>query len=82
MMLLTGYTGRVPFSKFLWGSSVGALASLSLQLGLGYSLRHNPTAVMGVITTTSTIAIAIALCVTFFSFLSFLLHKLQRPKRT
>jgi membrane protein DedA with SNARE-associated domain len=80
MMLLTGYMGRVSFSKFLWGSSVGALASLSLQLGLGYSLRHNPAAVVGVIATISTVAIAITLCFTFFPFLSFLLHKLQRLK--
>jgi hypothetical protein len=82
MMLLTGFTGRVPFSKFLWGSSVGALATLSLQLGLGYSLRHNPAAVVGVIATISTVAMAIPLCVTFFSFLSFLLHKLQRPQQS
>ena len=41
-----GFSGKVPYLKYIAGTSVGALFSLSAQLLLGYIRRNNPAAVV------------------------------------
>lgn len=66
MMMLAGFSGKVPFLKYFCGTTVGAAFSLTSQLLIGYLMRNNPTAIVAAIASISTIVlllpISIALC--------------------
>ena len=52
MMVLAGFSGKVSYAKYLLGTAVGAIISLSVQLLFGYSMsRHNPATILANIST-------------------------------
>ena len=78
-MLLTGFSQRVSFLKFILGSCVGGLVTLPLQLWLGYTLGHNhPAAAVGIVGGISTVVLCATLSVAVVSWTSFFLSKLKR----
>ena len=46
MMILAGFSGKVNYPKYALGTAMGAIVSLTVQLLLGYSMSHNPAAIM------------------------------------
>ena len=75
MMLLTGFSGRIPLSKFLFGSALGGVVSLGIQLLLGYWLKDNPKAVVGILASVSTLVCAGPLFLAAISSLAVLFSK-------
>lgn len=67
MMILTGYSRKVSFFNFAIGTMAGAVCTLSLQLLLGYSLRNNPAAVVGIIAGLSTFIASVSFGVAIVS---------------
>jgi membrane protein DedA with SNARE-associated domain len=63
MMLFTGFSNRVPFLKYAIGTVIGAIFSVSMQLLLGYSLRNNPTAVVGAVASISSVVLLVPLVI-------------------
>ena len=52
MMVLAGFSGKVSYAKYLLGTAMGAIISLSVQLLFGYSMsRHNPATILANIST-------------------------------
>ncbi len=80
MMLLTGFSGKVPFFKYATGTILGALCSLSLQLLVGYTMRNNPSAVVGVVATVSTMALLFPLTLALITWISVLRSRYQLYK--
>lgn len=82
LMLLTGFSGRVTLSKFIFGSALGGLVSLGLQLLLGYSMRNNPAAVVGTVASISAVVYAGPLFIALLSSLAFVAdNKNKRSKK-
>lgn len=64
LMLLSGFTNKVPFVKFILGASLGALITLPLQLYGGHVLGHeHPGAIVGLLAGISTFAAVTAISV-------------------
>lgn len=80
MMLLAGFSDRVPLVKYVTGTLVGAFFSLSLQLIIGYAMRNNPAAILAALATISTSVILLPLGIAFFSWASLLWKKRQFRK--
>jgi len=80
MMLLTGFSGKIPFFKYATGTIFGALCSLSLQLLVGYTMRNNPSAVVGVVASVSTMALLFPLTLALITWISVLRSRYQLYK--
>jgi membrane protein DedA with SNARE-associated domain len=48
-MLAAGFSGKVPLNRFIVGTSIGGMLSLSAQLLLGAALRENPAMIIALI---------------------------------
>ena len=82
MMILAGFSGRVPFVKYVTGSVIGATCSLSLQLLIGYTMRNNPSAIVAAIASISTFVVLVPVTIAFFSWASLIWNKRQFNKIT
>jgi len=69
MMLAVGFSGKVPFGRYVIGTSIGAIFSLSLQLCIGYSLRNNSAGIIAAVASISTFPLVIP---TLFAFVSWI----------
>ena len=70
MMLATGFSGKVPIGRFILGTSIGAVFSLSIQLASGLLLRNNPALILALITAISTFPVVIPSLFAFGSWLN------------
>lgn len=75
MMLFAGFSGKVPLSKYVIGTCIGAMGSLSLQLLIGYIMRYNPAAVVGIIASISTFVALVPLSIGLISSISLMWQK-------
>lgn len=75
MMLFAGFSGKVPLSKYVIGTCIGAIGSLSLQLFIGYIMRYNPAAVVGIIASISTFVALVPLSIGLISSMSLMWQK-------
>mmetsp|Transcript_15969 Transcript_15969/g.34717 ORF Transcript_15969/g.34717 Transcript_15969/m.34717 type:complete len:333 (-) Transcript_15969:127-1125(-) len=82
LMLLTGFSGRVTLSKFIFGSALGGVVSLGLQLLLGYSMRNNPAAVVGTVASISTVVYAGPLLIALLSSLALVVDNKNKRSKT
>ena len=80
MMILTGFSGKVPFLKYFCGTIVGAAFSLTSQLLIGYLMRDNPTAIVAAIASISTIVLLLPISIAFFSWTSMAWDRYQFNK--
>ena len=67
MMLAAGFSGKVPMKRFIIGTSIGAIFSLSIQLLLGMVMRNNPAMIIATIAGISATPLVIP---SIFAFLS------------
>ena len=67
MMLLAGFSGSIPFARYALGTAVGAICSLSCQLGLGYTMRDNPAALVGLVASVSTFVLMVPVVIALVS---------------
>lgn len=83
LMLLTGFTNEVPFTKFAVGVMLGAACSLPLQLYAGYALggSSNPAAVVGVVAGISSFVMTAAVAVVAMSWGALVLSQFQKMCR-
>ena len=81
MMIAAGFSGKVPYLTYFLGTSVGALCSLSSQLLLGYTMRNNPTAVVGAVASISTFAAVVPLTIAFVGWVSLMWSRYQLRER-
>jgi len=67
MMLLAGFSGTISFAQYALGTAVGAICSLSCQLGLGYAMRGNPAALVGIVASVSTFVLMVPIVIALAS---------------
>lgn len=77
MMLFAGLSGKVPVLKYIIGTCVGALGSLSLQLLVGYTMRYNPAAVVGIVASISTFVALVPISIGLITSVSIMWQKYQ-----
>lgn len=70
MMLAAGFSGKVPLSRFVLGTSIGAIFSLSIQLLLGAVMRDNPAMIIATIACISATPIVIPSLIAFLSWIN------------
>lgn len=75
MMIFAGFSGKVPLSKYVIGTCIGAIGSLSLQLSFGYVMRYNPAAVVGIIASISTFVALVPVMIGLISSISLMWQK-------
>jgi len=70
MMLATGLSGKVPYSKYILGVSAGAVVSMTLQLLFGFLLKDSPALIIASVASISTFPLVIPTLVAFVSWVS------------
>ncbi len=80
MMILAGFSGKVPFLKYAAGTVLGAACSLALQLLVGYAMRNNPTAIVAAIATISSIVLFVPFAIAISSWASLMWKRYQFNK--
>ncbi len=70
MMLATGFSGRVPYAKYIVGTTVGAMVSLTLQLLTGFLLRNNPALIIASVASISTFPLVVPSLVALLSWIN------------
>lgn len=75
MMLLAGFSGSIPFARYALGTAVGAICSLSCQLGLGYTMRGNPAALVGIVASVSTFVLMVPVVIAVASSMSMIARR-------
>lgn len=84
MMLATGFSGKVPIGRFIVGTSIGALFSLSIQLTSGWLLSNNPAIILALLGAVSTFPLVIPSLFAFGSWLNLMYMRwslYKKPKR-
>ena len=83
LMLAAGFSGKVPISKFIVGTCIGGLFSLSIQLGLGAIMSNNPAMIIATIACISATPVVVPSLVAFFSWINLMYKRwsMFRPKR-
>lgn len=77
MMLAAGFSNKISTLKYMTGTMLGAVCSLTLQLLLGFCMRNNPTAVLGAIASISTVVAAVPITLAIGSSMSVIWSKFQ-----
>lgn len=72
MMLATGFSGKVPYTKYILGTACGACISLGVQLLFGFLLRNNPALIIASVACISTFPLVIPSMVAFLSWVNVL----------
>ena len=83
MMLAAGFSDKVPLNRFLLGTSIGALFSLSIQLLLGVVMRDNPALIIATIACISATPVVVPSIIAFLSWVNIMYKRwaLYRPAR-
>lgn len=77
MMLAAGFSNKISTLKYMTGTMLGAVCSLTLQLLLGFCMRNNPTAVLGAIASISTVVAVVPITLAIGSSMSVIWSKFQ-----
>lgn len=82
MMLATGFSGKVPLNRFIVGTSIGAIFSLSVQLGLGALMSNNPAMIITTVACISATPVVIPSLVAFLSWINIMYKRwsMFRPR--
>lgn len=81
MMMFAGFSGKVPYLKYIAGTSVGALFSLSAQLLVGYTMRNNPAAVVAAVASISTFVAVVPFAIAFVGWASLMRDRYRLRER-
>ena len=78
LMLLSGFSGKISFVKYMAGTFFGAIVSLSAQLAVGYGMKSRPGLVARGIASASTFAIVTPAIIVVASWLGILISKRRK----
>lgn len=83
LMLAAGFSGKVPLNRFIVGTSIGGMLSLSIQLLLGAAMRDNPAMIVATIACISATPVVMPSLIALLSWVNVLYKRwsMFRPRR-